>query len=1541
MINYLILKINDSFSNELKEAVIKKIFPQLNDIDTNYLYEKLIELINYISLSFGWIIDNSTNNGIDNVVKENYYNQLRANNYKDAKSLLLLLLPYIDDPNIGNDDSKCSDLKKLTDIYILNQDGVEDTQEYINNNPPKYKYTNIQYNRCIRGYTNTDDPQAKHRNIGFDDIGMNFVLLKETIARCANRLFVNWYNIIPYTLDKYEQSLLYKNSKELFDMGQYPYFNHLNINLNSNILLQNLNDRVYHLYIGHIYDNLVNNHYFNIKRWRWILYDILDITTSIPTPIPIFATLINDLELDYNNKTTINKTLVEKWKNNLITKNNPASKIIIKAFIDYYKEAKYEEIDKMEKSNIDEYVAILQDIEVDNIIQFISDTIEGIKGTWFWYYFVNSTYDKFLTQIEIRDKCEKDGYTPKMIYNYAKLIAVEFNNPSNGVGNNAQIRNARIRGEYWSLLNNNDKVTVKSMFNLAHNLQYNWFIITRYIGLVYNNQLSDQDIQNKNNQIYIKIRSKILDIVFQTMIINGSLTKFNFDKELRDNETNDPVFKDTLAKKHKHDDYKRAFGFINSEPYDKTLVTINTTQTVPYIEYMTTEDYKTSKIATLNWVSQIQFFHKYFNNRVIFVTGGTGVGKSSQVPKLTLYALKTFDYKIHGQIICTQPTIPATTSVAIRMSNSLGVQINKTVDKEEKKKTNEIDEIDEINETDRTDNFNIQYNYDDKSGGKKTHVLNKDSPQSSKRGLFLKFCTDGILYKTIQNKPLMLTRYKDKNNEKIEKHSIKNEYDILIIDESHTHNPNMDLILTIARYSLFYNRTLKLLIMSATMDDDESYYRRFYRDINDNLMYPINVGLQMNMLDRIVVDRRYHVGSELRYKINEIYHPDPKYTYLDAIKDILLNDDTKDILLFQTGAKEIIDTVKEINKNTPANTIALPLFSTMHIKDKITDLTNIRSKLINPKDYDFTSPTAKIEFGISPYKRYIIVATNMVEASITIDSLGYVIDNGFYNSVKYDYKLKDSIADNRTEISEQSRLQRKGRVGRVADGTVHYLYSKDARKNNRHDFSIETSDISFTLYDLLAQPDSQHIINYDQLIKTLQNPPSISYNQQKKEQEIYNPISNYNGFEDFIKKYYLSSYIDDNQVIRYYPYLYFGNTNYYDYNYDSTTYVLNQPIGIKDITITGIKSNDILDNDGTFYIIHPEETKFVRNLQGDIIEPVSDNYLQVEKKKLISDKIFQILISLRDYLFVFGDKDNLIKTNLGSLISRLNTLFSDKDRDDNKSYGYLLSYLYSRKYGCDQDLLKVITLYIYTQEPQKFLSNLNAPIVYTNSKNPYGSTQYYLSILNNLEEYIKAGSWIPSEAYTKYKNKLNKFIKELDENKELLEECDSYLVVDKTASSDYNINLCFMHGFIRNVAVNLGGTYLKLTNPTIDNIVNVHQDSVAEYQNWDYIVYLTLTTQPNSSSTIDLIHGIRECDILSLNHIFNNEYISDRLKVPQTSNSNYISNMSILKSRIRKYMKPQNLDMLKSIDKRLEFQNQLEKLKKSLDICKPFFYITA
>ena len=52
-------------------------------------------------------------------------------------------------------------------------------------------------------------------------------------------------------------------------------------------------------------------------------------------------------------------------------------------------------------------------------------------------------------------------------------------------------------------------------------------------------------------------------------------------------------------------------------------------------------------------------------------------------------------------------------------------------------------------------------------------------------------------------------------------------------------NPNMDLILTLARNTCYYNNSVRLIIVSATMDDDEPIYRSYFQLINDNLLYPI------------------------------------------------------------------------------------------------------------------------------------------------------------------------------------------------------------------------------------------------------------------------------------------------------------------------------------------------------------------------------------------------------------------------------------------------------------------------------------------------------------------------------------------------------------------------------------------------------------------------------------------------------------------------------------------------------------------------------
>ena len=75
------------------------------------------------------------------------------------------------------------------------------------------------------------------------------------------------------------------------------------------------------------------------------------------------------------------------------------------------------------------------------------------------------------------------------------------------------------------------------------------------------------------------------------------------------------------------------------------------------------------------------------------------------------------------------------------------------------------------------------------------------------------------------------------------------------------------------------------------------------------------------------------------------------------------------------------------------------------------------------------------------YNRFIIIATNIAEASITINSLEFVIDTGNQKLSIYDL---DTNNDELTTvaISVPNQKQRKGRVGRVKPGTVYYTYDR-------------------------------------------------------------------------------------------------------------------------------------------------------------------------------------------------------------------------------------------------------------------------------------------------------------------------------------------------------------------------------------------------------------------------------------------------------------------------------------------------------------------
>ena len=160
----------------------------------------------------------------------------------------------------------------------------------------------------------------------------------------------------------------------------------------------------------------------------------------------------------------------------------------------------------------------------------------------------------------------------------------------------------------------------------------------------------------------------------------------------------------------------------------------------------------------MDWLAQINFFNHYLNNRIMFITGSTGTGKSTQVPKLLLFSLKSLDYKQNGKIINTQPRRSPTTSNAESISSQLGLQI-------------EAPNADFSNEKTKTTNFQVQFKHQ-----KDNHIKQNCSH------LTLKIATDGTLLEEILKNPLVKNQVFSKDKKSFI-YDYKNKYDIIIIDE--------------------------------------------------------------------------------------------------------------------------------------------------------------------------------------------------------------------------------------------------------------------------------------------------------------------------------------------------------------------------------------------------------------------------------------------------------------------------------------------------------------------------------------------------------------------------------------------------------------------------------------------------------------------------------------------------------------------------------------------------------------------------------------
>ncbi|KAF8108125.1 hypothetical protein N665_0114s0018 [Sinapis alba] len=143
-----------------------------------------------------------------------------------------------------------------------------------------------------------------------------------------------------------------------------------------------------------------------------------------------------------------------------------------------------------------------------------------------------------------------------------------------------------------------------------------------------------------------------------------------------------------------------------------------------------------------------------------------------------------------------------------------------------------------------------------------------------------------------------------------------------------------------------------------------------------------------------------------------------------------------DILLFLTGQEEIdsacqslYERMKNLGKNVP-ELIILPVYSALP--------SEMQSRIFDPPP---------------PGTRKVVVATNIAEASLTIDGIYYVVDPGFAKQNVYNPKqgLESLVI---TPISQASAKQRAGRAGRTGPGKCYRLYTESAYRNEMPPTSI-------------------------------------------------------------------------------------------------------------------------------------------------------------------------------------------------------------------------------------------------------------------------------------------------------------------------------------------------------------------------------------------------------------------------------------------------------------------------------------------------------
>lgn len=236
-----------------------------------------------------------------------------------------------------------------------------------------------------------------------------------------------------------------------------------------------------------------------------------------------------------------------------------------------------------------------------------------------------------------------------------------------------------------------------------------------------------------------------------------------------------------------------------------------------------------------------------------------------------------------------------------------------------------------------------------------------------------------------------------------------NDKTVLIIDEVHEWNLNIETIIAWARKYKEDGHRIKTVLMSATLEAED--LARFFKHTGSVACVQIP-GRQFEIKRKCVAEEKYH-----------------RIIVEGAARG-------KNVLAFRPGKREIfetIDALEDMLRTKGINAVVLPMHADLALEQQ----TLCFEKYDRPK---------------------IVVATNVAQTSLTIPDIDIVVDDGLEKRIETEDGIENLVCD---DISHADIMQRSGRAGRTGAGE-YWLCSRTPMED-RADYPVP--DIKRMLLD--------------------------------------------------------------------------------------------------------------------------------------------------------------------------------------------------------------------------------------------------------------------------------------------------------------------------------------------------------------------------------------------------------------------------------------------------------------------------------------------